>query len=76
MVEGENDIKLYGKLLNDGLVSVEQVHGGLENLRTAVATLVNETKQVLGIRDADFIHLNSSEETIESLFVTDFLIIL
>lgn len=72
LVEGEDDIKIYGKLLNNKLVSVEQVHGGVGQLRIAVSTLVNETKQVLGIRDADFLHLNHQNEIIESLFVTDF----
>jgi hypothetical protein len=72
LVEGETDQKLYAKLIAGRNTKVEMVFGGVENLRKAVFTLVQETKQVLGIRDADFLHLDKRQETIACLFLTDF----
>lgn len=46
--------------------------GGVENLRKAVSILVQETNRVLGIRDADFLHLDRQQEIIAGLFLTDF----
>lgn len=71
LVEGETDQKLYAKLIDGHKTKVEWVHGGVESLRKALSTLSQETAQVLGIRDADFLHLNRQQETIERLFLTD-----
>lgn len=71
LVEGETDQKLYAKLIAGRNTKVEMVFGGVENLRKAVSTLIQETQQVLGIRDADFLHLNGQEESITCLFLTD-----
>lgn len=72
LVEGENDVKIYGKLLNDKLVAVEQVHGGIHQLIKSVTTLILETNRVLGIRDADFLNLYPTIEPIKALFLTDY----
>lgn len=73
LVEGETDQKLYAKLIagSNSNTKVEQVNGGVESLRNALSILILETQQVLGIRDADFLHLDNKQETIESLFLTD-----
>jgi hypothetical protein len=71
LVEGETDQRLYAKLINGKNTKVEMVHGGVESLRSALSILISETTQVIGIRDADFLHLNQQQETIERLFLTD-----
>ncbi len=71
LVEGETDQKLYAKLIDGGNTKVEMVHGGVEKLRKAISILILETKQILGIRDADFLHLDNKQEKIDYLFLTD-----
>ena len=71
LVEGLTDQKLYAKLINGGNTKVEMVHGGVEQLRKAVSLLILETNRILGIRDADFLHLDNKQETIDCLFLTD-----
>lgn len=73
LVEGETDQKLYAKLIEGGSTKVETVPGGgVPKLRRAVSSLVQETNRVIGIRDADFLHLDKQQETIDCLFLTDF----
>ncbi|MDD5113237.1 MAG: DUF4435 domain-containing protein [Methylobacter sp.] len=71
LVEGETDQKLYAKLIDGENTKIEMVHGGVESLRKALSELIKETRQVIGIRDADFLHLNQQLETIDHLFLTD-----
>jgi hypothetical protein len=71
LVEGITDQKLYAKLIDGKNTKVEMVHGGVEKLREVLVILSQETSQVLGIRDADFLHLNHQLESIENLFLTD-----
>lgn len=72
LVEGDTDQKLFAKLIDGQHVKVEQVHGGVKNLKKAIETLINETSQVIGIRDSDFFHLDGKEEAIRFLFITDY----
>ncbi|MEY3881702.1 MAG: hypothetical protein RIQ94_2498 [Pseudomonadota bacterium] len=72
LVEGITDQKLYAKLIDGNNTKVEMVHdGGIKNLRDVLAILINETNKVIGIRDADFLHLDNKEEAITGLFLTD-----
>lgn len=72
LVEGETDQKLYAKLIDGGNTRVEMVNGGgVEPLRRAISVLIKETNRVIGIRDADFLHLDKQQETIACLFLTD-----
>jgi hypothetical protein len=71
LVEGETDQKLYTKLIDGKNTKVDMVHGGVESLRKALSILILETKQIIGIRDADFLHLDNQAETIARLFLTD-----
>lgn len=71
LVEGITDQKLYAKLIDGQNTKVEMVHGGVEKLREVLVILTQETKQVLGIRDADFLHLDNKQETVDNLFLTD-----
>lgn len=72
LVEGEDDVKIYTKLIENYNVKVEHVFGGVENLKIAVEELIKETNRVIGIRDADFINLNNEHNDIHNLFITDY----
>nr|VFJ42705.1 MAG: Protein of unknown function (DUF4435) [Candidatus Kentron sp. DK] len=71
IVEGPTDQKLFGKLLDGPQVQVETSHGGVTGVLAIVAALLPETRRVIGIRDADFLHLEGKEESAEHVFVTD-----
>ncbi|OGT22715.1 MAG: hypothetical protein A2342_05425 [Gallionellales bacterium RIFOXYB12_FULL_54_9] len=72
LVEGITDQKLYTKLFCRETTKVEIVHGGgIKSLRYAMQILVNESDRVIGIRDADFLHIGNQQEAIDRLFVTD-----
>lgn len=72
LVEGITDQKLYSKLLDCETTKVEIVQGGgIKPLRDAMKVLVNENDRVVGIRDADFLHIDNQQEMIGRLFVTD-----
>jgi hypothetical protein len=60
-------------LIDGNNTKVEIVPGsrGIENLRNAMLILIEETDRVIGIRDADFLHLDKKQETIDCLFLTD-----
>jgi len=72
IVEGETDQKLFSKLIDGHDVKIEISHGGLNGLLRAVSKLLKETARILGIRDADFLHLEGKKETVENIFLTDF----
>lgn len=72
LVEGITDQKLYAKLVDGINTKVEMVHGGgITKLREVMQILVQENNKVIGIRDADFLHLDGQVETIAGLFLTD-----
>ena len=74
LVEGITDQKLYAKLIDGNNTRVEMVPGkdkGVEPLRNAMIMLTQETDRVIGISDADFLHLDEKHETIDCLFLTD-----
>jgi len=72
IVEGETDQKLYSKLINGDHVEIEISYGGLNSLLSSVSELLNETNRILGIRDADFLHLERKNEAAENIFLKDF----
>lgn len=80
LVEGETDQKLYQKLIDGDKTQVKAVSPkGIVSLRSILQTLLAESteslqpiKHVLGIRDADFLHLDGQQESQVNLFITDF----
>lgn len=72
LVEGEDDCKIYPKLFDEIKTKVEFVNGGKEQLIIALNTLTKETEQVIGLQDADFLHLDKSYPVVKNLFYTDF----
>lgn len=72
LVEGISDHKLYKKLINGSNTKVEQVNGGgINELKQALTQLIQKNICVIGIRDADFMHLDQQQEDIDVLFLTD-----
>jgi hypothetical protein len=72
LVEGENDCKIYPKFFNEAKTKVEFVNGGKGQLTKALNKLADETKQVIGIQDADFLHLEKNYPGTKNLFFTDY----
>jgi hypothetical protein len=71
LVEGQEDYRVYGKLF-DATASWLEPTGGKDSLKTILERLTKETKQIIGIQDADFSHLENKEPEIEGLFFTDY----
>ncbi|MBF0578107.1 DUF4435 domain-containing protein [Dysgonomonas sp. GY617] len=72
LVEGEDDCKIYPKFFYEDKARVEFVNGGKGQLTSALDTLTRETRQVIGIRDADFLHLEGNYPDVINLFYTDY----
>jgi hypothetical protein len=72
LVEGEDDCRIYPKFFDERKTKVEFVNGGKGQLVIALNTLTQETDQVIGIQDADFLHLERSYPAVENLFYTDY----
>ena len=71
LIEGIYDCKIYSKLFDQEKTNVEYVNGKGQ-VSTALNELNNITKQVIGICDADFSHLQNISPNIYNLFLTDF----
>lgn len=71
IVEGVSDVRLYRKLLDGPYVQIEEVPGGCENITSLVDQISTLTDRVIGIRDADFIHLTGSSFDEKRIFLTD-----
>lgn len=71
LLEGETDIRLFKKLFDLNCVEIESLNGK-EKVIQALQKLQEEGyQQVIGIKDADFEHLEDTQ-TIENLFITDY----
>jgi hypothetical protein len=72
LVEGRDDCKIYIKLFDEKNVNIEYVPGGKGSVSAALNELNKRTKQIIGICDADFNHLQKTLSPIHNLFFTDF----
>ncbi|WP_341900430.1 DUF4435 domain-containing protein [Fluviicola taffensis] len=72
LLEGDTDIRLFRKFFDLEKCKVETIPGGNKKLEECVDTLVNIYPLVLGIRDSDFIKLNSLEYNETNMFLTDY----
>jgi len=71
IVEGETDQRLFAKLIAEN-VQILAPGGGLPSVLEVVETLLlEETEFIIGIRDADFLHLQG-KKTPQNIFCTDF----
>lgn len=72
LLEGESDIRLFRKLFNLDGCKVETIPGGKFKLEDCVGELVNVYPLIIGIRDADFIHLGGVKPYKKAnMFLTD-----
>jgi hypothetical protein len=71
LVEGPDDAKIYRKFLNQNTARIFAC-GGKDDLQRALPELSAKTEYVLGIRDADFYHLENVEPEYPNLFLTDY----
>jgi hypothetical protein len=72
LVEGEDDCKIYPKFFDQNKARVEFVNGGKIQLTKALDELAKEIEQVIGIQDADFLHLEKNCPDVKNLFYTDY----
>ncbi|MEY4904091.1 MAG: hypothetical protein RLZZ292_1906 [Bacteroidota bacterium] len=72
LLEGDSDIRLYRKLCNEYTTRIEVIPGGKLKLEQGLAELSLVYPQLLGIRDADFLHLEAINSTQSNLFLTDY----
>ncbi len=71
LLEGKTDIKLFRNIFSNDYTDTSKLDGK-DNLVEALQTLQDEGfTQILGIKDADFEHLENISN-IENLFITDY----
>lgn len=72
IVEGDSDIRLFRKLFNLNHCKVETIPGGNYKVEECVSTFITTYPLVIGIRDADFLHLESQPYKKTNMFLTDY----
>jgi hypothetical protein len=72
LLEGETDIRLFRKVFNLLNCKVENIPGGKPKLEMAVSELLKTYELVIGLRDADFINLDTVLYSSINMFLTDF----
>jgi hypothetical protein len=70
-LEGDTDIRVFRKLFNLEKCKVESIPGGNKKLEDCVEELVKIYPLVIGIRDADFIRINTPKYSHINTFLTD-----
>jgi len=71
LVEGDSDIRLFRKFFNRDCCKVITVPGGYSKLEEGIEKISHELDRVIGIRDADFLHLEGKSSRFDILFLTD-----
>ncbi|MDP3105009.1 MAG: DUF4435 domain-containing protein [Candidatus Methanoperedens sp.] len=71
-LEGESDIRFFRKLFNLSNCKVETIPGGKFKLEECVEKLIKIYPLIIGIRDADFVHLGATIYKKANVFLTDF----
>jgi len=71
LLEGNNDIKLFRKIFSNKYTDTSALNGKDKVVKALQTLHVEKFTQVIGIKDADFEHLESSPD-INNLFITDF----
>jgi hypothetical protein len=72
LLEGKSDVRLFRKLFNPETCKVENIPGGCPKLEECVGVLVSIYPLIIGIRDADFIHLRNESYSKTNMFLTDY----
>ena len=72
IVEGESDVKLFRSFFDDSQCQIWWFRGGVHQLEHSLSEIAKTYPLVIGIRDADFMHLEGRTPAIGNLFLTDF----
>jgi Protein of unknown function (DUF4435) len=72
LVEGDSDVRFYRKSFRQNTCKIEEIPGGKGNIALVLGELNKTFKLVIGIRDADFLHLENKKSPFPNLFLTDF----
>jgi len=73
LVEGSSDIRLFRKLFDTDACNVEYLPGGKGKLEEGIAILSEIYGLIIGIKDADFYHLQEGEMfDLPNIFLTDY----
>jgi hypothetical protein len=72
VVEGDSDAKLFKSILDEKSYIVKAVRpSGCLHLERSIETLSKQSDQFIGIRDADFYHLESKKPECKAVLLTD-----
>jgi hypothetical protein len=71
-VEGDSDIRFFRKLFDSSACSIEKIPGGNPKVEECTLHFSNMHAYVIGIRDADFLHLHDEPYAKTNMFLTDF----
>ncbi len=71
LLEGDSDVRLFRKLYPNRQVKLEIIPGGWIQLEKGLRELAELSKRLIGIRDADFAHLDNQPPGLPNLFFTD-----
>lgn len=72
LFEGDTDVRLYRKLYPQANLKIEFLPNGKLFLEKGLQELSPLFKQIIGIRDADFAHLENQKPSLANLFFTDY----
>lgn len=72
LFEGDTDVRLYRKLYPQANLKIEFLPSGKLFLEKGLQELSPLFKQIIGIRDADFAHLENQKPSLSNLFFTDY----
>ncbi len=72
LLEGDSDVRLYCKLYPQDNFKIEVLPSGKIYLEKGLQELSPLFKKIIGIRDADFAHLENQKPSVANLFFTDF----
>jgi hypothetical protein len=72
LLEGDTDIRLYRKLYPQANFKIEYLPSGKLFLEKGLQELSPLFRHIIGIRDADFAHLENQKPSLGNLFFTDY----
>ena len=72
LVEGDSDVRFYRKVFRQNTCKIEEIPGGKGKVEFVLRELNKAFKLIIGIRDADFLHLETKKSPLSNLFLTDF----
>lgn len=73
LVEGSDDAKIYSQFFKNIQINVMVIKSSVKSkMKDVLQNISTETKQVIGICDADFSHLDKDYPAMANIFLTDY----